>query len=266
MSSLVINSFTGGGGFSTDGALLRVVAPTGSTVTATRTGSISKTPDGSLILGSTGKTCYYFSFAQSEYSATPWTISAVKSSDSTSDTVVINAAGEYTIELFYWNGELYLNGNQYTEYTGGWITKRVKGRDKVDGQWAIEPYEPTLDTSGNTMVVTMTSEGTANRSGSVITTNKIDLAGNGFRSLTLIGTKSTRNPVAFYVTSTDTAAGGIISPDVTSGDIYDEGAVELTLDISGLTQSVYVGADVSKYSAGTNTLTITSIIASTQSA
>lgn len=50
-----------------------------------------------------------------------WTVKATNGTDSASQSVNITAEGQsVSVTLSYWNGELFNNGNQFTDVTGGW--------------------------------------------------------------------------------------------------------------------------------------------------
>lgn len=50
-----------------------------------------------------------------------WTVSCTDGTDSKSEAVSITADGQsVSVKLSYWNGELFYNGDQYTDKTGGW--------------------------------------------------------------------------------------------------------------------------------------------------
>lgn len=117
-------SNTGGGvGLKSSDALLRVIAPAGSTVTITK-GAISKIDAGHENASDHTLYDYYFIIHQSQFdSVNPWTVTATLGGDSASDTVIIDSADEYDVILQYWNGELYDSGNEYTSATGGWSVK-----------------------------------------------------------------------------------------------------------------------------------------------
>lgn len=118
--SLTLNMVGGGGGgLSSTDALLRVQAPAGSTVTITK-GSTTKTDQGHENADDSTVYDYYFIIHQSQFdSTTPWTVTATLGNDTASDTVTVNAANEYDIELSF-SIYLFKAGDQCTSITGGW--------------------------------------------------------------------------------------------------------------------------------------------------
>ena len=90
----------GGGGLSDTSAILRVSAPTGSTVTLTR-GGITKTSTGHPNAADASQNDYYFVIPQSAFSSTAWTVTATYAGKTDTQTVVINAADEYDVLMSY---------------------------------------------------------------------------------------------------------------------------------------------------------------------
>lgn len=117
--SLTINRIGGSGGVSESNAILMAHVPTGSTVTASKSGVIL-TPK-MWVSGSTADedvAMFIFSPAQFD-STTPWTITATDGMDTPSDTVLITSNKEYETELSFAT-YLYKDGDQYSSTTGGW--------------------------------------------------------------------------------------------------------------------------------------------------
>lgn len=97
-------------------ATINITYPEGSTCTATDGVSTFTAPDTSgtwaLVVPNTGT----------------WTISATDGTDTTSETVEITTEGQsVSVELSYWNGELYARGNEYENITGGWGLRYSEG-------------------------------------------------------------------------------------------------------------------------------------------
>ena len=77
-----------------------------------------------------------------------WTVSCTDGIDSTSETVEITADGQsVAVELSYWNGELFVNGDTFEKVTGGW-----SGSGWTSSYSAAKIIGGTL--SGNTYVCT----------------------------------------------------------------------------------------------------------------
>lgn len=116
--SIVLNLVTGSGGPSATDAILRVIAPAGSTVTISRDGT-TKVLKMVPIVGDSANKCYYIFIKQSQFSSTPWTLTATNGSSTETLNVVINASGEYSITITY-ELLLYNLGNEFSILTGGY--------------------------------------------------------------------------------------------------------------------------------------------------
>ena len=257
--SLVLN-LTGGGGGSilASDAILRILAPYGSSISVSIGGS-SKSLTPIAISGTQDVSAYYEIVKQASFGAA--TISATLGNDTVAETVSISAAGEYTVTISFWNGQLYVSGNQYTEHTGGWAARNVK--TTVPGQYINAVY-PVLDLSGSTMIASVTSSGGANNSGSVLTVGKIDLT--DYDTITYVvnhAYPNNRRGVTYYVTSVNTAGDSAITASVEEVS-YDAGDQTITLDVSSLSGEYYVGFNLLAGSSTTGgvTVTVASIICS----
>lgn len=100
----------GGGGLSATDAILRVIAPAGSTVTITK-GSVSKSDAGHENASDTSLYDYYFIIHASQFdNVNPWTVTATLGTDIVSDTVIIDSADEYDVFLDY-GSFFFVNGH-----------------------------------------------------------------------------------------------------------------------------------------------------------
>lgn len=90
----------GGGGLKNTDAVLIVSAPTGSTVTATK-GGVTLTPTIWVQNADNTLDTAIFSIKASTFDSNPWTVTATLGTSSASNTVVINSAEEYELELAY---------------------------------------------------------------------------------------------------------------------------------------------------------------------
>lgn len=101
--SLVFNMVGGGsGGGLTDGsALLSVTVPTGSTVTATKSG-VTLQPSLWLLGADASTEVALFVFTPAQFDATtPWTITATDGTNTASETVLITTNKEYEVTISY---------------------------------------------------------------------------------------------------------------------------------------------------------------------
>ena len=154
---------TGGGGSvkGTD-AILRVIAPAGSTVTISK-GGVSKSDAGHENASDPYLYDYYFIIHQSQFdSINSWTVTATLGAKTASDTVLIDSSDEYDVALIY---DLYLfnNGDQCTTITGGW----------VDGAKAASSYTVVPVSISTDIYYNYTS---ATRQSMAMTNNKISLS------------------------------------------------------------------------------------------
>lgn len=99
--SLVLNMIGGGGSFSPTDAILRVQAPSNSTVTISK-GGTTKTDYGHENANRPTIYDYYFIIHKSQFDGVnPWTVTATRGSDSNSTTIIINASDEFDLSLSY---------------------------------------------------------------------------------------------------------------------------------------------------------------------
>jgi hypothetical protein len=97
----IINMIGGGGGLQSTDAILRVIAPAGSTVTISK-GGVSKSDLGHENASDTSLYDYYFIIHASQFdSVNPWTVTATLGSNIDSDTIIIDVADEYDVALTY---------------------------------------------------------------------------------------------------------------------------------------------------------------------
>ena len=111
---MIFNMVGGGsGGLKATDAILRVIAPAGSTVTITKSG-VSKSDVGHENALDNTLYDYYFIIHQSQFdSVNPWTVTATLGTQTISDTIIIDAADEYDMTLSY---TLWLIDNGITQF------------------------------------------------------------------------------------------------------------------------------------------------------
>lgn len=111
----------GGGKLKNTDAVLIVTVPTGSTVTATKSG-VTLTPTMWVKAADASLDCAIVSIPASQFdSTTPWTVTATLNSDTASTTVLITTNKEYEVELSF-RYMLYNNGVIAAEL-GAWSGK-----------------------------------------------------------------------------------------------------------------------------------------------
>ena len=239
--SLTLNMVGGGGGLSDTDALLRVQAPAGSVVTITK-GSLTKTDHGHENADDHTLYDYYFIIHQSQFdSQNAWTVTATLGSDTSSKTVIINAADEYDVTLTY--GTLYHAGD-----TSGWTNLAWKADSNASGAAATIAY--------NSSDMTITQS--AANSSITYHTNSVDLT--GYSTLKCTVSSWTSNSTSFnglYIfssvssTSTPYDSAKVARTLKASGT----GAQTITVDVSSLSGSYYVGIGTCK-TQGINTVAV----------
>lgn len=155
-----------------------------------------------------------------------------------------------------WYLYLYTAGDVHSDVTGGYEALALKISADYGGN-TLTATAPTLTTGGSSMSISL-SNGSAgyNKSGSVLTKNKIDLS--NYSSLTFKFTKSignTSNYATFYVSSSNST--NPVSAAAGEQVLGSSAATSVTLDVSSLSGEYYVGVNVLAGSAGTVTTTVT---------
>ena len=99
-----------------------------------------------------------------------WTVKSTNGNSTASQNVSITGNGQsVSVTLSYWNGQLFDNGNQYTDHTGGW-----SGSNSTGGSYSVSP---NLSVSGT------------NITAAFFTNSKVDVT--KFKKLCFTGSVST---------------------------------------------------------------------------
>ncbi len=251
---------SGGGGIQSTDALVRVVTDYGSSVSVTA-GGTTKNLKPLVIIGDTDHSCYYDLVKPGAFSSTARSYTATLGGNTVSDTLVVNSAGEYTKNILFWNGEFYLNGNDYSDITGGYEGIAIRYAASYGGE-TLYNRAPAVTPGDTSMVITLTSSGSNNYSGSVLTRNKIDLTPYSAITFKANIVFQSGDFASFYVSSTNTSYSSASETFITGSNIPSSG--EVTVDVSQLSGEYYIGVNMSAgYTTPvTTTVTITSIIAS----
>lgn len=115
-----------------------------------------------------------------------WTVSCTDGIDSTSGTVEITADGQSkSLALSYWNGELFVNGNQFTNTTGGWSGSGWSIAGTSGGSWKVN------GASIGSSEITMTTASEDEPYG-VFSGKEIDLRGYSKLSVTVKSVSTTK--------------------------------------------------------------------------
>ena len=146
-NAFIVRRGGGGGSLKATDAILRVIAPAGSTVTISK-GGASKSDAGHENHDDATLYDYYFIIHQSQFdSVNPWTVTATLGADTATDTVIIDSADEYDLVMSYWDGELYDSGNEYTAVTGGWTVLNGVGMLTKNASSMVSATSSTSDAS-----------------------------------------------------------------------------------------------------------------------
>lgn len=238
------------GGLKNTDAILIVSVPTGSTVTATKSG-ITLTPTIWVQNADSTRDSAVFIVPASTFNTTAWTIRATHGSDSTSTTLAINNNKEYSVTLSY-SIPLFQNGNQYTTLTGGWTTNNYSFNN---GGFKGTP------TVGNVLSVVSVSGSNSNSYGVLGTANGIALG--DIDSITISATISSyHNESRYYVILSTTKS---LTDSNHVARVAFTGNGTKTLNVSNLSKSTryyisvlsYVTSSVATYSS---TFNVSSII------
>ena len=120
--SLVLNMVGGGGSFTATDAILRVQAPSLSTVTISK-GGVTKSDQGHENKDRPTIYDYYFIIHQSQFdSVNAWTVMATRGTESNSTTIIINASDEYNVSIGY---HVPIQTYQEVEYLEGTGTQYI---------------------------------------------------------------------------------------------------------------------------------------------
>lgn len=259
--SITINRAGGSGGSiqSTD-ALVRVITDRGASVNVTANGS-TKTLKPLAIVDDAEHSCYYDLIKPGAFSSIARTYVATLNNNSISDTLIVNASGEYTKPIRFWNGQFYLNGNDYPEITGGYGGVAIRYAASYGGE-TLNNRAPTVTPGETSMVITLKSSGSSNYSGSVLTMNKIDLTPYNIITFKVDIEFQSGDFAAFYVSNTNTSYSAVAETFINRYGIPESG--EVVVDVSSLSGEYYVGINISAGAVNevTTTVTVESIIAS----
>lgn len=161
MSDVILTNRLTGNTFM-NSAVIHVIAQTGSIVNLEKNGVILKT----LTLSESHSnnkpgnySDYYFLIQPSQYGT--YTISATYENFTAEEILNINNNEQYDLDLKYYKF-LYRAGNEFIDYTGGWITSNNSG-------WGGTNIAPTITRYSDRMNVVY------NHSGKIRTTNLINL-------------------------------------------------------------------------------------------
>lgn len=146
----------GGGGLQSTDAILRVIAPAGSTVTISK-GGVSKSDAGHENTDDNTLYDYYFVIHQSQFdSVNPWTVMATLGSQTKTETIIINAAKEYDVAIayaIYFVKDGVIDTALTSEITGGSITQKSGYVQFATGPSAVAFFDASVNSNFSTIVL-----------------------------------------------------------------------------------------------------------------
>lgn len=236
----ILNMVGGGGGLSATDAILRVIAPAGSTVTIAK-GSVSKSDAGHENASDTSLYDYYFIIHASQFdSVTPWTVTATLGTQSISDTITIDSADEYDMELSY---TLYLVSSGVVQI-GSVVADNIPSSSSTTG------VTPSIASSGSYLQISLASSSGAG-AGIAYVNQTVDLSkytNVRIQGYALCGFSNLSNLAfdawtAFGSYQTDNR---LIQSNILDATSTSYTSIDLTIDISTLTDEAYVGFNFGK--------------------
>ena len=189
-------------------ATINVTYPSGSTCTVTNGSVTLNAPDTSGTWSCTVP------------EAGTWTVTATDGTNTKSETVEITQSGEsVSVELAYWDGNLYNAGEEYATVTGGW-----------------EKVSSTGTVTKNTGTIEVSPPASYNGYVKLATSNKINLADWSTLNISITG-KSVAQTYAYLRVVTDVESSTQLAKcSLTTGT----GAGTFSLDVSGITEPCFV--------------------------
>lgn len=152
----------GGGGLKSTDAILRVIAPAGSTVTISK-GVVSKSDQGHENASDTSLYDYYFIIHASQFdSVNPWTVTATLGAQSKTETIIINSAEEYDVVIayaIYFVKDGVIDTALTSEMTGGSITQKSGYVRFATGPSAVAFFDASVNSNFSTIVLEVVNSG-----------------------------------------------------------------------------------------------------------
>lgn len=217
------NAVGSGGSLQATDAILRVVAPAGSTVTISK-GGVSKSDLGHENADDNTLYDYYFIIHQSQFdSINAWTITATDGVDTATDTIIINAADEYDVVLLY-TFYLYNSGNEYTSLTGGFEYLAILGGSYTE----VAPVK-------NASSIRLAPSGSSKQS-SAVTVNGIDLTDYSTLYVNITEFDNTGSGYHDFIVKSSRTSGTTFA-----GDTQIDNTGVFSIDVSSLSGSYYIG-------------------------
>ena len=224
-----------GAGIKGNDAILRVIAPAGSTVTISKSG-VSKSDLGHENAADNTLYDYYFIIHASQFdSVNPWTVTASLGAQSISDTIVVDSADEYDLTLLY---TLYLIKNGASQV--GSLTALALAPSGVTA------LAPDISYASTYIQIGWSSTG-SERGGIVYVPVRVDLSkysvinvdGTVQNHTNLAGNAALSGWTAFGSTQADNRVLNQALSNSTGSSSYV--SFSDSIDVSNVTDSVYLG-------------------------
>ena len=204
-------------------AILRVIAPAGSTVTISK-GAVTKSDGGHENADDNTLYDHYFIIHASQFdSVTPWTVTATLGAQTASTTVIVDAANEYGAILSY-SFFLYKDGNEYTSITGGYSYLRI-----------LSTSYAQVDPTKGADYIRLAPSGSSKQS-SAVTVNGIDLTDYSTLYINITEFDRTASGYRDFIVKSSRSSGTTFA-----GDTQITGTGVYSIDVSGLSGSYYIG-------------------------
>lgn len=254
----IFNMVGGGGSLSATDAILRVIAPAGSTVTISK-GAVSKSDAGHENHDDATLYDYYFIIHASQFdSVNPWTVTAALGTQSISDTVIIDSANEYDVVISY-TLHLVING---VMQDGNFVPMALKSNSESSSTAGT----PSVSTGSNYIQIAMSSS-SGFQTGIAYLPNQYDLskyskvrvtgtAKNGFETSAGFLNLSLDAWTSFGSYQTDNR---LIQSQVFTAQQSSYTSIDMTVDISSLSNAAYIGFNFGKDATHETAIRITNM-------
>ena len=244
----IFNMVGGGGGLSATDAILRVIAPAGSVVTISK-GVVSKSDQGHENASDNTLYDYYFIIHASQFdNVNPWTVTATLGTQSISESITIASANEYDVVISY-TLHLVING---VMQDGNFVPMALKSTSDSSSTAGT----PSVSSGSNYIQIGM-SASSGFQTGIAYLPNKYDLSKYSKVRVTGTAMNSFDTSAGFLNLSLDawTSFGSyqtdnrLIQSQVFTAQRSSYTSIDMTVDISSLSNVAYVGFNFGKSSS-----------------
>lgn len=247
----------GGGGLKSTDAILRVIAPAGSTVTISK-GAVSKSDAGHENHDDATLYDYYFIIHASQFDSTAWTVTATLGTQSISESIVIDSADEYDVVLSY-TLHLVING---VMQDGNFVPMALKSNSESSSTAGT----PSVSAESNYIQIGM-SASSGFQTGIAYLPNQYDLSKYSKVRVTGTAMNSFDTSTGFLNLSFDawTSFGSyqtenrLIQSQVFTAQHSSYTSIDQTVDISSLSNTAYIGFNFAKTATQATGIRITNM-------